>query len=76
MSKIVPRLNIFRKLPYIPLCMENFAKLVLIPCKSYFYETKRFPSLWLTNISLFKLLKLAYRLWKGFIPLKHEFDLN
>jgi hypothetical protein len=55
--------------------MENFAKLVLIPCKLYFYETKRFPSLWLTNISLSKLPKSYYSLCKGLIAYKHEFDL-
>lgn len=38
--------------------MENFAKLVLIPCKLYFYETKEFSSLWFTNISLSMLPKL------------------
>ena len=60
MLKIVPRLNIFRKLPYIPLCIEIFAKVVLIPCKLYFYETKEFPRLWFTNINLSKLPKLTY----------------
>ena len=54
MSKIVPRLSTFRKLPYIPLCMKTIAKLVLKSCKLYFYETRSFPSLYLTNISLLK----------------------
>ena len=67
MSKIVPRLNILRKLPYIPLCMENFAKLVLFSSKLYFYVTTKFTSLCLTNISLSKLSKLTYSSWKGLI---------
>ena len=60
MTKIVLRLNIFRKLQYIPLCMKTFANLVLFLYKLYFYETKSFPSLWLTNISLVKYPRPAH----------------
>ena len=67
MSKIVLSLNIFRKLPYITLCIENFAKLVLNSSKLYFYVTTKFPSLCLTNISLSKLPKSDYSLCKGLI---------
>ena len=76
MSKIVPRVNIFKNLPYTPLCMENFAKLVLIPCKLCFYKTKSFTSLCLTNISLFKLPNSDFSLCKGLIACKRHFDSN
>ena len=54
MSKIVLRLSIFRKLPYIPLCMKTIAKLVLTLCKLYPNVTKEFSSLCLDNIYLNK----------------------
>ena len=54
MAKTALQLNRFIKLQYIPLCMENFAKLVQKPCKVHFYDTKEFYSLWLISIGLYK----------------------